>query len=252
MPRTSTFWPIILMLSMLPAMAARQEFGTTVLDGVYSEAQAARGQAAYRTSCVACHGDAGEGVSAPALAGDRFIERWREDTLVPIYGFIRERMPPRRAANAGALPDTDYLDILTHILNLNEYRSGEGELTADLLGSVTLVGRDGPRPVPDGAHVVAVGCLSLDAAGRWILSNSTEPVRTPSITTSTFAELEASSRRSLGSQVFRLVDMEAVFDFEPEEHEGHKIQAKGYIVRQPNAERIGLSALEMLDSSCEL
>lgn len=251
MPRTSTFCPIILMLSMLPAMAARQEFGTTVLDGVYSEAQAARGQSAYRASCGACHGDAGEGVSAPTLAGDRFIERWRDDTLVAIYGFIRERMPPRSAADAGALTDADYLDILTHILNMNEYRSGDGELTAELLGSVMLVGPDGPRPVPDGAHVLAVGCLSRDAAGRWVLSNSTEPVRTPSITTSTPAELEASSLRSLGSQVFRLVDMEAVFDFEPEEHEGHKIQAKGYIVRQPNAERIGLSAMEMLDVSCE-
>src|SRR5688572_24392928 len=81
----------------------------TVLDGVYSEAQARRGQATYGVWCSACHGEALEGVSAPELtAGSRFVERWREGSLDLLHGFLKERMPPRRGANATPIPDTDY------------------------------------------------------------------------------------------------------------------------------------------------
>ena len=31
---------------------------------------------------------------------------------------------------------------------------------------------------------------------------------------------------------------------------GHKMQAKGYLTRQPGAERISLSSMAMLDSMC--
>jgi hypothetical protein len=50
----------------------------------------------------------------------------------------------------------------------------------------------------------------------------------------------------------RLADLEAVPRFEPDDHRGQKIQAKGYLVRQPNAERISLTAIEAIDSNCEL
>jgi len=43
----------------------------------------------------------------------------------------------------------------------------------------------------------------------------------------------------LGTLIFRLADLDAVPDFAPDSHKGHKMQAKGYLVRQPGAERIG-------------
>lgn len=113
------------------------------------------------------------------------------------------------------------------------------------------VGKDGPQPVPDGSLVTTVGCLSEVRDGAWILSNAAEPARTRTSTTSTPAELKTSSEKRLGNLVFRLTDFEAVPDFSPEAHKGHKVQAKGYLVRQPNAERISLSSVEMLDSMCE-
>src|SRR5947207_5265324 len=129
----------------------------TVLDGVYSDTQATRGKDFYTTVCSACHGNALEGVSAPALAGTRFIERWREGMLDSFYDFVRERMPFGRPANAKPIPDSQYLDIVTYILKVNGYPNGPSELTPNLLGSVMLVGRNGPQPVPDGALVVVVG-----------------------------------------------------------------------------------------------
>ena len=222
----------------------------TVLDGVYSDTQATRGKDFYTTVCSACHGNALEGVSAPALAGTRFIERWREGMLDSFYDFVRERMPFGRPANAKPIPDSQYLDIVTYILKVNGYPNGPSELTPNLLGSVMLVGRNGPQPVPDGALVSTVGCLSQMNDDVWILSTATEPVRTRTETTSTPEELTASSQRSLGTLTFRLTDLEAIPDFVPDAHKGHKMQAKGYLVRQPNAERISLSSMDMLDSKC--
>jgi len=227
-----------------------QEPGRTVLDGVYSDAQAARGKATYTTTCSGCHGSALEGVSAPQLTGNRFIERWREGMLDSLYSFIKERMPPNRGAGARPIADKDYLDILTYILNVNGYRTGASELTPEFAGTVMLVGMNGPQPVPDGSLVITVGCLSQTDDGRWILSQASEPSRTRSATTSTPAELKMSSQKSPGALNFRLADLDAVPDFAPDAHKGHKMQAKGYLVRQPNAERINLSSMEMLASTC--
>src|SRR6185369_14533326 len=126
---------------------AQRETGKTILQGVYSETQAARGQSLYGVHCGSCHGNALEGVSAPELTGNRFIARWREGTLDGIYNFIRERMPFGRSANAKPIPDKDYLDIVTHILKTNGYPAGQADLSPDLLSKVMFVGKTGPQPV---------------------------------------------------------------------------------------------------------
>ena len=246
----STNCLLVFMLCTALAHAQSPAPARTVLDGVFSEAQAKRGQAAYAAHCSVCHGDALDGVSAPELTGNRFLERWREDTLDTIYNYIKDNMPLNRAPDAPRIPESDYLDILTHILNVNGYRSGPGDLTADLIGKVVLIGKNGPQPVPDGSLVITVGCLSQNRDGVWLLFNATEPARTRRSTASTPAELSASSQRPLGSLIFRLADLEAVPNFTPDSHRGHKMQAKGYVVRQPRAERINLSSIEMLSAEC--
>ncbi|MGA2715558.1 MAG: cytochrome c [Bryobacteraceae bacterium] len=247
---TICFASLIVLDSCIPAVDAQpQAPGKTILDGVYSDAQAARGKASYKAVCSGCHGNALEGISAPELTGDHFLERWREDALDSFYNFIRDNMPPRRPADV-RIPESSYLDIVTYILQMNGYRSGANRLAPDLLGRVMVVGKNGPRPVPDNALVLTVGCLSQTGGGVWILYQATEPVRTRSETTSTPEELNASAQKSPGALSFRLADLDAVPDFAPSAHKGHKMQAKGYLVRQPNAERIRLSAMEMLDTNC--
>ena len=85
------------------------------------------------------------------------------------------------------------------------------------------------------------------ADGRWCAA--AEPVRSRS-ELSTPSDVKASSMQALGNQVFRLAELDAVPDFKPEDHAGHKMQAKGYIVWQTNADRISLSSMVMLDSVC--
>ncbi len=48
----------------------------TVRDGVFSRAQAERGQALYAQRCALCHGAALQGVNAPPLVGSVFVGRW--------------------------------------------------------------------------------------------------------------------------------------------------------------------------------
>lgn len=203
----------------------------------------------YMSICGECHGASLEGVSAPALEGDRFIERWREDTLDSVFGFIRDRMPPRRP-DAGSIPESDYLDVLAHILDTNGYRSGPTELTAEALTAVMLVGAGGPQPVPDGSLVLSVGCLTRTSGGSWLLTEATEPRRTRVSTATTPEEIARSEAAEPGTLSFRLTAFGAVPDFSPAEHINQRVLAKGYLVRQPNAERIGVSAVEVLDPTC--
>jgi hypothetical protein len=238
----------IALLLSLSAIVQSQTPRVTVLDGVYSAGQAERGQTVYKANCAACHGNALEGVSAPELTGNRFISRWREGMLDGIYGFIKERMPLGRSPNSSAISEKEYLDLVTFILKSNGYPAGPSELVPEALTNVRFVGMNGPQPVPDGALVITIGCLSK-TDGRWTLSSAAEPERTRS-EFSTSVDVKASSAQPLGTQSFRLADLEAVADFRPEDHIGHKMQAKGYIVRQTNANRISLSSMVMLDSVC--
>src|ERR1051326_3605847 len=88
------FLRVLCFLWFLPLpLHAAQASSRTVLDGVYSEAQAVRGHDFYTAVCSSCHGAELEGISAPALNDHQFIERWREGMLDSLYDFIRERMP---------------------------------------------------------------------------------------------------------------------------------------------------------------
>ena len=245
---------IISILTVLTSIApsANAQASKTVLDGVFTDTQAARGQVVYAASCGRCHGEDLGGLSAPILRGPVFIDRWREDALDSLYNFMREGMPPGRQRSTEPNPITDdaYLDILAHILKVNEYPAGPADLAPNAVREVLLVGKAGPRPVPDSSLVMTVGCLSQAPTGSWLLFNATEPARNRRPNDSLPAERAAASQKPAGRLIFRLADLEAVADFNPVPHKGHKMLVKGYIVRQPNAERINLTSMEMLGSSC--
>ena len=98
-------------------------------DGVFTEAQASRGEAAYRRSCAACHKeDLLGGGTAPALAGEAFSRRWSESTLDDVVETTRSSMP-QEAPNS--LDPQVYVDITTYLLKASGSPAGPEELTAD-------------------------------------------------------------------------------------------------------------------------
>ncbi len=98
----------------------------TVLDGVYTAAQAERGQAQFSQNCAACHGSGltGNG-EAPALVGGEFISNWAGLTAGELFERIRTTMPQD---NPGKLSRAQYSDILAFILKANGYPAGQKEL----------------------------------------------------------------------------------------------------------------------------
>jgi mono/diheme cytochrome c family protein len=102
------------------------EQNKTVWDGVFSEAQAKRGAEAYTTNCSECHGKdlMGDGF-APALTGAEFIGNWNELSVGDLFERIRISMPP---SGPSAVTPAQKADIVAHLMNMNKWPAGEGEL----------------------------------------------------------------------------------------------------------------------------
>ncbi len=103
--------------------------GGTVWDGVFTDAQASRGETAYGRSCAACHKeDLLGGGPAPALAGEAFFRRWNESTMDDVVQTMKSSMP-QEAPNS--LDAQVYVDIMTYLLKSSGSPAGSTELTAD-------------------------------------------------------------------------------------------------------------------------
>ncbi len=110
-----------------------QDLGKTVWDGVYTDAQAARGQASYKQICGHCHRDdltgGGSEVGAPALRGPIFTVRWRDQPISEMFLTIGTTMPRNKPDSL--TPDV-VIDIVSFLLKANEMPAGRAELPADL------------------------------------------------------------------------------------------------------------------------
>lgn len=105
---------------------AQQGLTKSVWDGVYTEAQAARGEAAYAQKCGTCHGGQLNGTGeAPALVGGEFISHYNELPLGDLFDRVRTTMP---MDNPESLAREEYADILAFLLKANSFPAGEKEL----------------------------------------------------------------------------------------------------------------------------
>jgi mono/diheme cytochrome c family protein len=220
----------------------------TVLEGVYSDAQAARGKAVYDASCATCHRADLTGFSGPPLKGDLFMDRWREFKLEVLYKLIRTTMPN---GAPGTLSEANYLDVTSYILQTNELPAGAKELTTDAVNTTLLVGKNGPQPLPSSALVDVVGCLTLDSGNGWFLTHSSEPVRTLNQWEVTPDDVKTNKAKDYGDQLFRLVNITDVPGFDPDAANGNKTEAKGTLVRQPSGSRINVTVLQSLGAMCD-
>lgn len=101
----------------------------TTADGVYSAAQAARGKAAYDEKCAMCHGVGLEGAdSASPLAGGRFLDNWKGQSVAALVTRTRTTMPLNEPGSLGVAETTD---MIAYILQANQFPAGETDLPAD-------------------------------------------------------------------------------------------------------------------------
>ena len=121
-----------------PAQAAAPTAASGVWSGVYSEAQAKRGESTGNKACTSCHGaDLMGGEAGPALVGLEFIGNWNQQSLGDLFDRIHSTMP---ADAPGSLSLSDTADVLARILQLNKFPSGQKDLPSDVtaLGQIKI------------------------------------------------------------------------------------------------------------------
>jgi mono/diheme cytochrome c family protein len=142
----------------LLAQDGDEESSVSIWNGVYTMAQAERGEPLY-TRCSDCHGirrlgqgepelpdfffaseepkndrihlrvtDPGQ-ITGPPLGGRVFFRKWAGNTLGTLYLVSSTTMPQD---NPGSLPDQDYIDIIAFLLASNDVPPGDEELRPDV------------------------------------------------------------------------------------------------------------------------
>ena len=116
---------VAIALIALAAEHAAAQNGTgaqrTTRSGVYTDAQAARGNETYLMQCKSCHTPASH-------TGVVFANSWHGKPLSALYTYVVERMPKNEP---GSLQPHEYADVLAYLLKLNDMPSGNDELPAD-------------------------------------------------------------------------------------------------------------------------
>jgi len=213
----------------------------TIRDGVFTTAQASLGQELFEANCARCHGEDLLGANARPLAGDAFIRDWGGLTLDQFYERV-SNMPPGAPSS---LADTDYLNIITYVLQVNEFPSGVEALALHMLSNIDVEGEGGPGEVPDFSLVQVVGCLSQTQDGDWLLTNASAPIRTRDPSASSGDNLAETMNAELGTDSYRLM---YVFP-EPSAYDGHRVETKGFLIRGPQ-DALNVTVIASLEGSC--
>jgi mono/diheme cytochrome c family protein len=139
-----TAWPSTQAPANTPApTGAAPDEARSVWDGVFTEAQARRGEDSYLEECAACHSKdlaGGDGSPAPALAGDAFLEGLTKTTVGDFFERVRTTMP---LDSPGRLSPRRYADIVAYIFKANRFPVGARELDPDIavLGQIRIENR---------------------------------------------------------------------------------------------------------------
>lgn len=97
--------------------------GRTVWDGVYTEAQATRGQAILTEQCATCHGEAMRGGGGvPSAVGPEFMFNWKGKTVSELFMYLKTTMPPTAP---GSLSDQKYADAMGALFKHNGFPASD-------------------------------------------------------------------------------------------------------------------------------
>ena len=90
----------------------------TTMSGIYTAAQAARGEEMYYTICIACH-------PKGTYAGESFKKNWGGKPLSDLYDWVLNKMPKN---DPGSLTPAESVDVIAYILQQNKMPAGKAPL----------------------------------------------------------------------------------------------------------------------------
>lgn len=115
-------------LVVAPVRAQQTRAQPSTSGGVFTEAQATRGDALYMENCAQCHRfDLTGGDQAPPLVGPAFTVRWTTTPLSQLFDYMRAEMPLN---SPGGLSAEQNADLLAFMLKRSGYAAGRVELPA--------------------------------------------------------------------------------------------------------------------------
>jgi mono/diheme cytochrome c family protein len=94
---------------------------TSTMTGVYTAAQAAKGETTYMNVCVGCH-------SGKNYASEAFTKEWSGERLVELFDYLRTAMPK---SAPGSLSAAENAQIVAYLLKINRVPPGKVELPTD-------------------------------------------------------------------------------------------------------------------------
>jgi len=100
------------------AATADEDDEPSTLDGVYTLAQAARGEALFNAECSECH-------ETTDWTEGGFQNRWAGQSTYQLWYYINDRMP---YDDPWSLSRQQVTDVLTFILKLNDLPAGSVEM----------------------------------------------------------------------------------------------------------------------------
>lgn len=230
---------------LLRGLGAQTAKPRSVLDGVYTDAQATRGASIYSKTCAECHDLSFDGTP---VDGEGFIDNWREFPLATLYDFIATTMPQD---TPGELGKDAYRDVLAYILRRNGYPAGKGDLTEDVIRGVAMVGPDGPQPLASNTMVKVAGCLTPGAEDSWELAQGSAPVRIRKPDAVSPEEIRGAAPAAAGAQKYKLQNLDNLPNgFAPDSFKGQRVLVKGVYVKDSYGARISAMQMAKLGAAC--
>jgi mono/diheme cytochrome c family protein len=109
---------LLLLLAGAPlaAQAAPAAPPRSAADGVFTEAQAQRGETTFRQVCAACH-------TSGDFRGEPFLKRW--PTVGSLFDVVSTTMPQD---NPASLTAQQYAELIAYVLKNSGFRAGTSEL----------------------------------------------------------------------------------------------------------------------------
>ena len=100
----------------------------SVWSGVYSAAQASRGEYAYSNDeCGSCHDEVGGGSGDPELVGTNFLEDWDGQSALELARHIHSST----MGNPGDIGIAEATDLIAFLLQENQIPAGNSDLSVD-------------------------------------------------------------------------------------------------------------------------
>jgi len=114
-------WSLVLAASLILTIATTAATQKSVRDGVYTAAQAERGEAVFKSRCASCH-------TPGYFTDDNFYTNYADKPLWQLFDVVSDSMPED---DPGSLKIEQYADVIAFLLKLNKFPAGQSDLPID-------------------------------------------------------------------------------------------------------------------------